>query len=40
MLALPSREDGPALLPEVPTDVQRRAIEMMTKRGAALAEPH
>ena len=34
-LALPSKEHGPALLPAVPADLQRRAIEMMTAHGAA-----
>ncbi|TDC55939.1 acyl dehydratase [Actinomadura sp. KC345] len=37
-IALPSRERGPALLPEVPADLQRRAIEMMARHGELLRE--
>lgn len=35
-LSLPSREHGPALLPEVPIDLQRSAIEMMTRHAELL----
>lgn len=37
-IALPSREHGPALLPEVPAGLQRRAIEMTARHGELLRE--
>jgi len=37
-IALPSREHGPVLLPSVPAELQRRAIEMMTRHGELLRE--
>ncbi|SEG88595.1 Acyl dehydratase [Thermomonospora echinospora] len=37
-VCLPSREHGPALLPEVPADLQRRAVEMMARHGELLRE--
>ena len=37
-LALPSREHGPALLPSVPAELQRKAVEMMARHGELLRE--
>jgi acyl dehydratase len=37
-VSLPSRRMGPVLLPEVPADLQRRAIEMMSRHGELLRE--
>ena len=37
-IALPSREQGPVILPAVPIDLQRRAIEMMARHGELLRE--
>lgn len=30
---LPSREEGPALLPEVPSELQKKAVQMMRRHG-------
>ncbi|TQM11332.1 FAS1-like dehydratase domain-containing protein [Pseudonocardia kunmingensis] len=38
ILALPSREHGPALLPDVPVELQRKAIEMLSTHGELLAD--
>ncbi|TDC72022.1 acyl dehydratase [Actinomadura sp. GC306] len=37
-VALPSREHGPALLPGVPAELQRKAVEMMSRHGELLRE--
>ena len=37
-VALPSREYGPVVLPTVPIDLQRKAVEMMKAHGEALRE--
>lgn len=37
-ISLPSREHGPALLPEVPAELQRDALKMFTRHGELLGE--
>ena len=39
-VSLPSREHGPALLPQVPGDLQRRAVQMIERHGELLREGH
>jgi acyl dehydratase len=38
VISLPSREHGPALLPDVPADLQRRAVRMLERHGELLRE--
>lgn len=38
VVALPSRDRGPVLLPDPPTDLRRKAVEMMARHGELLAE--
>lgn len=39
-ISLPSREHGPALLPQVPAELQRRAVQMIERHGELLREGH
>lgn len=39
-ISLPSREHGPALLPQVPAALQRRAVQMIERHGELLREGH